>query len=95
MAKTQYRSELAIMHDIMSITAHEGQSGVRISRISLKANLSHYAVIEKCQRLIEAGLIELDQNKRSKIYRLTEKGRKFFDELSRFQSLVHSLNLRC
>lgn len=95
MTKTQYRSELAIMHDIMSVTAYEGQSGIRVSRISHKANLSHYVVVEKCQRLIDAGLIELNQNKRNRIYNLTEKGITFYNELTRFQSLVSSLNLRC
>ena len=95
MSKSQYRSEMAIMHDIMSYTAHEGVNGVRISALSRKANLSHYAVIEKCHSLLEAGLIEMFHNERNRIYVLTERGLKFYEELARFLNLVQSFNLRC
>ena len=95
MSKAQYRSELAVVHNIMSLTAHEGFSGVRISKLTRKANLSHYALIEKCDRLIEAGLFEMIRDSRNRFYRITEKGIKFFDELTRFHNLAHSLNLRC
>ncbi len=95
MAKNAYRSEMGIMHEILSIAAFGGQNGVNVSKISSKANLSHYAVIDKCNRLIEAGIVELHRNKRNRIFTLTEKGRLFFVELDRFQSLVSSLNLKC
>jgi predicted transcriptional regulator len=95
MLKAEYRSEMAIMHDIMSLTAHEGLSGVIISRLTRKANLSHYTLIEKCEGLIEAGLMEMIRDPRNRFYIITEKGIKFFNELTRFQNLVQSLNLRC
>ena len=95
MSKTPYRSEMAIMHDIMSFTANEGSSGVIISKLSRKANLSHYTLIEKCQNLIEAGLVEMVHNKRHRLYVLTEKGMKFYRELTQFLNLVQSHNLRC
>lgn len=79
----------------MSYTAHEGSGGVRISILSRKANLSHYTVIEKCQGLIEAGLVQMIHNERNRIYVLTEKGLKFYEELARFLNLVQSFNLRC
>ena len=95
MLKAEYRSEMAIMHDIMSLTAHEGLSGVIVSRLSRQANLSYYTLIEKCERLIEAGLMEMIRDPRNRFYRITEKGIKFFNELTRFHNLVQSLNLRC
>ena len=95
MSKTPYRSEMAIMHDIMSFTANEGSSGVIISKLSRKANLSHYTLIEKCQNLIEAGLVEMIHSERHRIYVLTEKGMKFYQELTQFLNLVQSHNLRC
>jgi predicted transcriptional regulator len=95
MLKAQYRSEMSIIHDIMSLTAHEGLSGVIVSRLSRQANLSYYTLIEKCERLIEAGLMEMIQDPRNRFYIITEKGIKFFNELTRFQNLVQSLNLRC
>lgn len=95
MAKAPYRSEMRIMHEILSITASDGVTGTNVSKIASKANLSHYAATERCQRLIDAGIIELKTKKRNKIFFLTERGRIFFQELDRFQDLVSSLNLKC
>lgn len=95
MAKAPYRSEMRIMHEILAITANDGVSGTNVSKIASKANLSHYAVTERCQRLIEAGVIELQVKKRNRIFYITERGRMFFQELDRFQDMVSSLNLKC
>lgn len=94
MAKNSNRSELEIIHNILSITGNEGQSGLNISKISLRANLSHYAAIDKCQRLIDSGLLNLQRDENKKVYSLTEKGTKFFNEMNKFQELVQSFNLR-
>jgi len=68
--------------------------GVIVSAISRKANLSHYAVLDKCEKLINAGLIESTKNDRNRIYSITEKGLEFFQEFQKFQSLIESMNLR-
>ena len=94
MIKSQYRSEMAMMHEILAITANGGHSGANISNISLKANLSHYVAIEKCEMLLDAGLMKQYKSERSRIYSVTEKGLIFFRELERFQNIVCSLNLR-
>jgi predicted transcriptional regulator len=62
MSKQQYRSEMGIMGDILDVTADGGRSGVIVSAISRKANLSHYAVLDKCEKLVEAGLVESVKN---------------------------------
>ena len=58
MSKQQYRSEMGIMGDILDVTLNGGQQGVIVSAISRRANLSHYAVLDKCEKLVEAGLVE-------------------------------------
>lgn len=95
MAKSQYRSETAVMHEILAITADGGRYGTNVTNLSLKANLAHCAVIEKCERLIDAGLIEQYVNKRSRIFCMTDKGWMFFKEIDRFQNIACSLKLRC
>jgi len=55
MSKQQYRSEMGIMGDILDVTMDGGQRGVIVSAISRKANLTHYAVLDKCEKLINAG----------------------------------------
>ena len=73
MSKQQYRSEMGIMGDILNVTADGGRDGIIVSAISRKANLSHYAVLDKCEKLVEAGLVESVKNDRNRVYLITEK----------------------
>ncbi len=94
MSKQQYRSEMGIIADILGVTMDGGVQGVIVSAISRRANLSHYAVLEKCQKLIDAGLVESMKAERNRLFRITEKGIRFFQEFQRFQGVVQGLNLR-
>jgi len=85
---------MGIMGDILDVTMEGGRNGVIVSAISRKANLSHYAVLDKCEKLVTAGLVESVRNDRNRIYMITEKGLGFFQEFQRFQDLVESMNLR-
>ena len=82
------------MGDILDVTTSGGREGVIVSAISRKANLSHYAVLDKCQKLIEAGLVNSVKDERNRKYMVTEKGLQFVQEFQKFQSLVESMNLR-
>jgi len=94
MSKQQYRSEMGIIADILGVTMDGGSQGVIVSAISRRANLSHYAVLEKCQKLIDAGLVESMKDNRNRLFTITEKGIKFFQEFQRFQNIVQLMNLR-
>lgn len=85
---------MGIMGDILDVTANGGRDGIIVSAISRKANLSHYAVLDKCEKLVEAGLVESVKNDRNRVFQITEKGLGFFQEFKRFQTLVESMNLR-
>ena len=94
MSKQQYRSEMGIMGDILDVTSNGVHSGVIVSAISRKANLSHYAVLDKCEKLINAGLVQTIRNDRNRKFMITEKGINFHQEFQRFQSLLDSMQLR-
>ncbi|HSD04779.1 MAG TPA: winged helix-turn-helix domain-containing protein [Nitrosopumilaceae archaeon] len=94
MSKQQYRSEMGIIADILGVTMDGGTQGVIVSAISRRANLSHYAVLDKCQKLIDAGLVDSMKDNRNRLFVITEKGIRFFQEFQRFQNLVQSMNLR-
>ncbi len=94
MSKQQYRSEMGIMGDILDVTTNGGREGVIVSAISRRANLSHYAVLDKCEKLVTAGLVKSVKNDRNRVFTITEKGLEFFQEFRRFQNLVESMNLR-
>ena len=94
MSKQQYRSEMGIIADILGVAMDGGTQGVIVSAISRRANLSHYAVLEKCQKLIDAGLVESIKDNRNRLFTITEKGIRFFQEFQRFQNIVQMMNLR-
>jgi predicted transcriptional regulator len=94
MSKQQYRSEMGIMGDILDVTMDGGQSGVIVSAISRRANLSHYAVLDKCEKLINAGLMQSERKDRNRFFRITDKGLDFIQEFQKFQNLIESMNLR-
>ncbi len=85
---------MGIIGDILDVTASSGRNGALISAISRKANLSHYAVLDKCERLIDAGLVASKKDDKNRIYTLTDQGIQFFQEFKRFQNLMESMNLR-
>ena len=85
---------MGILGDVLDVTMQGGSKGVIISTIARKANLSYYAVLDKCQKLISAELVESTKNDRNRIFIITDKGLSFFEEFRRFQSLVNSMNLR-
>ncbi|HII35502.1 MAG TPA: transcriptional regulator [Nitrosopumilaceae archaeon] len=85
---------MGIIADILGVTMDGGTQGVIVSAISRRANLSHYAVLDKCQKLIEAGLVDSMKDNRNRLFVITEKGIKFFQEFQKFQSLVQAMNLR-
>ena len=85
---------MGIIADILGVTMDGGTQGVIVSAISRRANLSHYAVLEKCQKLIDAGLVESMKDDRNRLFVITEKGIRFFQEFQRFQNIVQTMNLR-
>jgi predicted transcriptional regulator len=93
-SKQQYRSEMGIISEILGIAMDSGRGGAIISSIARRANLSHYTVIEKCQKLINAGLVESTSNNRNHIFVVTEKGIQFFQELQKFIEIAQSIKVR-
>ena len=92
--RRQYRTSIGIAGDILQVCMNAGIDGAMITTISRKANLSHYAVLDNCQKLIDAGLIETVRTKRNQIFKISNKGIHFFQEFQRFQDLVKEINLR-
>lgn len=85
---------MGIIADILGVAMDGGTQGVIVSALSRRANLSHYAVLDKCQKLIEAGLVDSMRDNRNRLFVITEKGIKFFQEFQKFQCLVQTMNLR-
>jgi len=94
MSKQQYRSEMGIISDVLEVAMDCGRQGAIISSIARRANLSHYNTLEKCQKLVDFGLLESASDKKNRIYIITEKGMKFFQEMQKFIELVRAVKIR-
>lgn len=94
MSKQQYRSEMGIISDILHVTMDCGRQGVVISSIARRANLSHYAAIAKCQKLVGFGLMESVIDKINHIFIITEKGIQFFQKMQKFIEIVQDMKIK-
>lgn len=92
--KQQYRSELGIISEVLQITMDCGIQGAIISSIARRANLSHYTAMEKCQKLIDFGLMESRIDKKSRSFVITEKGIQFYHEMQKFLEIAQEIKIR-
>jgi len=92
--KQQYRSELGVISEILQVTMDCGMQGAIISSIARRANLSHYTAMEKCQKLIDFGLMELRIDKKSRSFIITEKGIQFYHEMQKFLEIAQEIKIR-
>ena len=92
--KQQYRSELGIISEVLQITMDCGIQGAIISSIARRANLSHYTAMEKCQKLIDFGLMEFRIDKKSRSFVITEKGIQFYHEMQKFLEIAQEIKIR-
>jgi len=94
MSKQQYRSKMGIISEILGATMDGGKDGTMISSISRRTNLSHCALTENCQKLIDAGMVQSTNNTRNHIFIITEKGIQFFRELQKFIEIARLVQMR-
>lgn len=93
--KQQYRSEIGIVSEVLQIAMDHGVQGTIISSIARRANLSHYTAMEKCQKLINFGLMESREDKKSRYFIVTEKGIHFYHEMQKFLEIAQEIKIRC
>lgn len=92
--KLHYRTDIGITLDILKTVQDGGDNGTLISAISRIANLSHYAVLDKCQKLIDASYVELIRAKGRVSFKITEQGILFLKEISGFVGKMDAIKIR-
>ncbi|MDH3277144.1 MAG: transcriptional regulator [Nitrosopumilus sp.] len=90
----KYRTQMHSLGDVLDVILNAGREGVIISSISRRANLSHYPTMDKCGKLLSAGLIKSNTDNGKNVFFITEKGYNFITEYRKFQDLIESMNLR-
>ena len=88
----EYRSKTRIYADIMdTILRRGGKSGP--THILLGANLSHDRLIKHLNQLNELGLVAEVSENGSKIFKLTDKGRKFIIEFVKVEKFAEAFGI--
>jgi predicted transcriptional regulator len=88
----EYRSKTRIYADIMdTILRRGGKSGP--THILLGANLSHDRLMKHLNQLNELGLVAEASENGSKIFKLTDKGRKFIIEFVKVEKFAEAFGI--
>lgn len=89
-----YRTHVRIIADILN-TARDcssNGSGVSITVLIRKANVSYARITKILGRLVDIGLLEVPEKGASR-YRLSERGMEFLKAYSTFEGFVESFGL--
>jgi predicted transcriptional regulator len=88
----EYRSKTRIYADILeSLLERGGKSGP--THILLGANLSHDRLIKHLNQLIDLGLVAEDSENGDKIFKLTDKGRRFIVEFVKMEEFAEAFGI--
>ena len=88
----EYRSKTRIYADILdSLLRRGGKSGP--THILLGANLSHDRLVKHLNQLVELGLISEDVDNGDKIFKLTDRGRKFIVEFVKVEKFAEAFGI--
>ena len=92
--KRAYRSKVRILVDMMRTIQSEGEEGAGPTKILYAANLSHDRLTQYLDELLEKELVSaLDNDDKSRIYLLTEKGREFLREFVKVERFSEAFGI--
>ncbi len=88
-----YRTSIQIVRDLLTVTEESGASGINVTSLLTKANLSHSRLSKFLDNLTGAGLINRIEFDGKNTFVLTPKGRQYLETYEKFQNLADSFGL--
>ena len=88
-----YRTSMQIVADLLVATDQCGQEGIKTTSLLSKANLSHSRLEKFVSNLTGAGLVNKIEYDGKNTFVITEKGRLFLEEYTKFHEFVGSFGL--
>ena len=88
-----YRNHQQIVYDVLTITQDANRSGIAVTSLLTKANLSHSRLEKFVKKLTGAGLVNKIKFDGKNTFVITEKGRLFLAEYRKFTRLAESFGL--
>ena len=91
-----YRSHFQIIADILNIARdyNDGGSGVNITLLIRKANVSYGRITKILARLVDAGLLQEIPEDKTCRYKISERGMEFLQAYTKFHEFVESFGLK-
>lgn len=89
-----YRNSVKIVGDVLRIADESGLSGVNLTSLLRKANLSYGRLASVAVKLMDAGLIDEQLQEGQRIYIITSRGREYLTRYLQFAEVADSFGLK-
>jgi predicted transcriptional regulator len=89
-----YRNSVKIVGDVLQIADESGLSGVNLTSLLRRANLSYGRLATVASRLLQAGLIDEQLQEGQRIYVITSRGRDYLHKYQQFSEITDSFGLK-
>ena len=89
-----YRNSVKIVGDVLQIADESGLSGVNLTSLLRRANLSYGRLATVASRLLQAGLIDEQVQEGQRIYVITSRGRDYLHKYQQFSEIADSFGLK-
>ena len=88
-----YRNSPQIVCDLLTVTQDSGQNGIAVTVLCQKGNLSHSRLRNFLSRLTGSGLVNQIEYDGKNTFVITEKGRLFLEEYTKFHEFAVAYGL--
>ena len=89
----RYRNAPQIFCDVLAVAQNSGQSGIAITPLCQKGNLSHSRLRNILVKLTGSGLINEIKFDGKNTFVITQKGRMFLEQYQKFHDFAGSFGL--
>jgi predicted transcriptional regulator len=89
-----YRNSVKIVGDVLRITDESGMTGVNLTALLRKANLSYSRLANVAVKLLDAGMIDEQVQEGQRIYVITSRGRDYLRRYQQFAEVADSFGLK-
>ena len=93
LTKTTYRNSTRILCDLLTITQCTDRDGIAVTALCQKSNLSHGRLQNFLSTLTGSGLINQIKFDGKNTFVITEKGRLFLEEYTKFHEFAVAYGL--
>jgi predicted transcriptional regulator len=89
-----YRNSVKIVGDVLRVADESGVTGINLTALLRKANLSYARLGKIASNLLEAGLMDEQMQQGQRIYVITSKGRDYLRKYRQFAEVADSFGLQ-